>query len=164
MCIIHPSNTNIRSIERIGPIVQAYNQLYDKVQQIVQKDQQLMQTYKTLNKVLPHFSPPTKNPDKNNTFVILDKKSGEKYQYYAIRIQKGSLQNRLDELKINYPNYEIIRLDNEPNAVKLYNLMKEDMVKDELIDFGGNHFNTPLIRSILLRNIKMLYQSMFVEK
>jgi hypothetical protein len=48
-----------------------------KDQQIMQKDQQLTQTYGTLNKVLPHVSPPTKNPDKNNTFVTIDKKKPE---------------------------------------------------------------------------------------
>jgi hypothetical protein len=42
--------------------------------------------------------------------------------------------------------------------------MKEDMVKDELIEFGGNHFKTPLNRSVLLRNIKMLYRIIFLEK
>jgi hypothetical protein len=42
--------------------------------------------------------------------------------------------------------------------------MKEGMTKDELIEFGGNHFNTPLIKSVLVSNIKSIYRNVFLEK
>jgi prophage antirepressor-like protein len=112
-------------------------------------------TQNTLNKVLPHYSPLAKNVDKTNTFVIIEKnKPDEKYQYYAIRIQFGSLQNRLNELKQRYPNFQILlQLDNDPNAVKLYNLMKEE--------FEGNHFNTNISKNRLIHTIYSIYSDIF---
>jgi len=86
------SESNTRVFDMIHQLKQKDQQLVQAYDHLREKDQQLMQSHKTLKKCCRNFSPPTKNPDKNNTFVILDKKNpGEKYQYFAVRIQEGSL-------------------------------------------------------------------------
>jgi biopolymer transport protein ExbD len=117
-----------------------------------------------LNKVLPHFSSSVKNTDKNHTLVVIDKNNPvEKYQYYATRIQMGSLQNRLCELRLKYSEYKIfLQKDNEPNYGKLYNLMKEDMCED--IEFEENHFNTSLVKNVSILCIQSIHHNAIVNK
>ncbi len=73
---------------------------------------------------------------------------------YAIRIQYKILQNRLTELKQIYPDYQILlQLDNDPNTVKLYNLMKEELG----IEFEGNYFNSNISKNRLITTISYIY-------
>ena len=85
--------------------------------------------------------------------VIEKNKEDEKFPYYAIRIQLESLENRLNELKTIYPKFKILlKLYNDPNAVKLYNLMNEKLC----IQYEGNHFNSILAKDLLVYNIESL--------
>jgi len=135
---------------------QLFSMIKHKDIQISKMIDKVCETQATLKKLLPHYSPLAENPNKNNTFVVIEKnKEDEKFPYYAIRIQLGSLENRLNELKTIYPKFKILlKLYNDPNAVKLYSLMKEKLC----IQYESNHFNNILAKDLLVYNIESLYE------
>lgn len=101
-------------------------------------------------------APYTDNPKNHNCLVILKKnESDEIYPYYAVRTQRRNLGKALNKAQYKYPNFEIIyKKSQDPNSVKLYNLMVQELD----VDSRGNHFLSYLTEKELINEIDLIYE------
>lgn len=89
---------------------------------------------------------PTNTVMKHHEFVVMKKNhtsqssssSLEKFNYYALRVQKCNMDNRIKTIKERYPNARVLLRITDGNTINLYNRMKETMFST--IESRGNHF------------------------
>ena len=79
------------------------------------------------------------NLDKHPKFIILKDPNDKKFPYYAIRRQKESIQEGIDEIKKDYPSLEEWLNIPQPNAVAFFNLVKKKL-KSYIKRSGHNWF------------------------
>jgi hypothetical protein len=104
---------------------------------------------------------------KNNDPAELDDDSEEDseeevehYPYYCMRVQHKSRNAALKKRQVKYPDYEIIaELSGVPNAIRLWNNVKNDLVKKKKVIMHGNDFELgdTLTERQFIRKINNIY-------
>jgi phage anti-repressor protein len=82
---------------------------------------------------------------KHPKFIILKDPNDDQMPYYAIRRQKESLQEAIDEIKEKYPDLKKWIQIPQPNAIAFFNLIKKEL--GEYINRDGNWFGLKNITS-----------------
>jgi hypothetical protein len=82
---------------------------------------------------------------KHPKFIILKDPNDDQMPYYAIRRQKESLQEAIDEIKEKYPDLKNWIQIPQPNAIAFFNLIKKEL--GEYMDRDGNWFGLKNITS-----------------
>ena len=85
-------------------------------------------------------APKTDRDDTLNALVVVEKKNDdEKHPYYAVRCQRRAFARTMRNLKKRFPNCKVVyEISYNPNAVNLYNRMKERL---RYVQSRSNHFN-----------------------
>jgi hypothetical protein len=98
----------------------------------------------------------TDSANKNETFILLKiNEVNSKWEYYAVKNQRGSSAYTLSRLKSKYPLYtELLRLPYEPNSTSLFGCIKE-----KLRDHGGKI----AVHRNLIRLLPGYTEDMFVK-
>jgi hypothetical protein len=82
---------------------------------------------------------------KHPKFIILKDPNDDQMPYYAIRRQKESLQEAIDEIKEKYPDLKKWVQIPQPNAIAFFNLIKKEL--GEYMNRDGNWFGLKNITS-----------------
>jgi hypothetical protein len=71
----------------------------------------------------------TKSSQTHDCFVIIKLNNpSSRWEYYAVRTQRRSMNQRLKELRVSYPKYtELLTIQYQPNSVNFLNLMREEL-------------------------------------
>lgn len=87
-------------------------------------------------------APKTKDCSKHNKFMLLKLNDPtQQWEFMAIRIQKKSEKDRLEDIKLKYPKLTIV-IDSkkyQPNAINLFNLIKQELKSDKKISTWYNN-------------------------
>lgn len=96
---------------------------------------------------------PTQDEKKHHQLILIKKNITDDFPYYVLRIQKCNRENRIGELKVDFPDLEVILSITVPNSITLYNRMKEQLP----IEWIGNHFFAYLDEDKLKQKILNLH-------
>ena len=69
--------------------------------------------------------PYLEDPKKDNSMVVIQKNNGDEYPYIAICGQQGYVAQKIQNKLIDFPNGQIVVLDETPNAICHYNYLRE---------------------------------------
>jgi hypothetical protein len=95
---------------------------------------------------------------KHPKFIILKDPDDDQMPYYVIRRQQESLQDAIDDIKIEYPKLKVWLNIPQPNAIAFFNLIKKELGEYMIRD--GNWFGLKDIRSgEFKRKVKALNKS-----
>lgn len=123
----------------------------EMLQQICNKYEQRVQELK------PIAAPYTGNQQLHNCFLIVKKNNPtDSYPYCTIRVQKRNLKRALHMVNEKYPDNEIIyKKDQDPNSLKLFRLMQEELP----IETKGICFKSNINEDELLKSVDTLYNN-----
>jgi len=161
------------ALRKTGEYKIEQNTITALVQQLILKDQQhleerkhhleerkqhlelLLCKEKKIKVMRPNAVLPAPSKAKENNLYILNKnESKATYHYYAVRAQTESARQQLRAALTKFPNATVIyRKENDPNAVRLYNVAKTKLC----LAYSGNEFDTQLPEDMLIMNLDMLY-------
>ena len=74
-----------------------------------------------------------------DVLCFIKKNSREEHPYYVIWCQCSQLENHKQWLKLRYPNIRVVDECNDPNAIRLWNRFKSEVIKKP--NYYKNHFN-----------------------
>ncbi len=112
----------------------------------------------TKNKDVNHIIIMENGPPAENSENSEDEE--EHYEYYCMRAQKKSLNALIKKRKEKYPECKIIfRMNNVPNAMRLWNDIRTRLVKENKIIMCKNEFDLGLglSKKQLIRNMRKVY-------
>jgi hypothetical protein len=112
----------------------------------------------TTNKEVNHIIIMENGPPAENSENSEDEE--EHYEYYCMRAQKKSLNALIKKRKEKYPECKIIfRMNNVPNAMRLWNDIRARLVKEDKIIMCKNEFDLGLglSKKQLIRNMRKVY-------
>ncbi len=102
-------------------------------------------------------APRTESADSHFVFALLNLNTRRADRtHYAVRVQRRSLQPTINRIKTTYPRLEICVQIDQPNAVNLYNLIKQELQDQRgvitctgnYITIGEDYSSRRLIRAV----------------
>ena len=96
--------------------------LNDDLEDVGKQNRELQNEVERLQK---RYVPHLQDTIKDNGMPVIQKNNGDEYPYVAICGQQGYVTQKIKHKLIDYPNNNIVALEETPNAIVQYSFLRE---------------------------------------